>query len=601
MGGRAHHGGNLNTLDYEPSLGALVGPEGVRFRVWAPAASTVELVLDGQATIALERGEGGYHSLSTTKAGPGSLYRYRIDNGPPLPDPASRYQPEGVHGPSQVVDPAAHEWCHPPRGFDTGAPNAIYELHVGTFTPTGTFRAAADKLPHLAQLGVDTVELMPVADFPGRWNWGYDPGALFATARAYGTPDDLRALVDAAHGLGLRILLDVIYNHLGPDGAYLPAYSPFLFSDRHSTPWGQAIDFDGEHSEGVRRFCLENALMWLREYRLDGLRLDATFAVVDDSPEHLLAQITAAAAQLEGPERLLVAEDPRNQRNVVLPRTLGGLGFGAVWADDFHHQVRKRFAGDDRGYYRDFAGTSSELGRTITGNWYYRGHHSRHHGAPRGTPAADLPPGRFVFCIQNHDQVGNRADGARLNQEIPLHAYRAASALLLFAPQLPLLFMGQEWAADTPFQYFTDHQGELADQVSAGRRREFAEFEFAGDVPDPQDPATFERSRLDWSELEREPHAGIARLYGDLLALRRDLDGPARVVSAPAGGLVLRRSSRLLLVAFEPGVELPLAAGARVVWSSEDERYDQDALPPSATSLGLRFPRSAAVIAEDAG
>jgi maltooligosyltrehalose trehalohydrolase len=582
-------------------------PEGVR--EGAPeggdgnSGNGIALLIEGSpGPIALSAEGDGYFSAKIAGAGAGTRYRYRLAGIGDLPDPASRFQPEGVHGPSQVVDPWAYEWRHERPGGSSpeqGPPRSvIYELHVGTFTPAGTFRAAAEKLPFLAELGIDVVELMPVGDFPGRWNWGYDPGALFAPARAYGTPDDLRFLVDEAHGLGLRVLLDVVYNHFGPDGAYLPAFAPAALTGRHSTPWGQAVNYDGAHSHGVRRYCLENALMWLREYRLDGLRLDATFAIIDDSPTHLLAELAGAAAQLPTPRRLLVAEDPRNQRNVVLPLEMGGLGMGAVWADDFHHQVRVRLAGDRQSYFGDFEGSSLDIARTLQANWFYRGHHSRNGGAPRGTPAADLPADRFVYCIQNHDQVGNRPQGSRLNHDVPLHAYRAASALLLFAPQLPLLFMGQEWAAGSPFQFFTDHSGDLGRQVSEGRRREFAEFVTEHEVPDPQDPATFERSRLDWDELEREPHAGILRMYRDLLALRRTLDGHLEVSEVTAGGLTLCRGGRLLLLAFDPATRLALPPGGRLVWSSEDRSYAGDPMPPSETAGALTFGRAGAVVVE---
>lgn len=547
------------------------------------------------SALATER--GGYHSTFVREAGSGSRYRYRLDGGPELPDPASRFQPEGVHGPSQVVDPGAYRWRHE-RPDDAWADPVVYELHVGTFSSAGTFAATGDKLAYLADLGVDTIELMPLGDFPGRWNWGYDPGASFAPARVYGEPDDLRRLIDHAHGLKLRVVLDVVYNHFGPDGAYLPAFSQHVLTSRHATPWGQAVDFDGPESEGVRRYFLENALMWLREYRFDGLRLDATFAIIDDGPTHLLAELSESVSRLGGPKRLLIAEDPRNQRNVVLPREQGGLGLDAVWADDFHHSLRVRLAGEGRGYYRDFSGSSADLARTLLGNWFYRGHHSTARGAPRGTPASDLPPDRFVYCIENHDQVGNRPDGSRLNRDIPEAAYRAASALLLFLPQLPMLFMGQEWGAGTPFLYFTDHEGELGRQVSAGRRREFEYFSSGTEAPDPQDESTFLRSKLDWSEPEREPHAATLRLYRDLLKLRRGLSGPVTISEVNDGGLSVRRSDRLLLLALEPNVELTLPAGARLLWSSEVADYAAAPEPPIVHEGHVRFPSQGALIAE---
>lgn len=583
--------------EVETSLGAVAHPEGVRFTLWAPAYETVELLLESSGDrVVMERDSLGYYSTNVRGAGAGARYRYRLGGGQVCPDPASRYQPEGVHGPSEVVDPRRYDWRY--SAPDSVEAPTFYELHVGTFSPEGSFAGACRRLPYLADLGVDTIELMPVANFPGRWNWGYDPASFFAPSRAYGTPDELRCLVDDAHGLGLRVILDVVYNHFGPDGAYWPAVDPHTLTSRHQTPWGQAVDFDGPDSRGVRRFVTENALMWLREYRFDGLRLDATFAIVDDSPCHLLTVLAQQAEKLPGPERLLVAEDHRNSRNVVLPREQGGLGLGAVWADDFHHQLRVRLAGDDRAYFRDFGGSSEQIARTIRGNWFYSGHHSLNRGGPRGTPAFDLEPHRFVYCIQNHDQVGNRPDGARLTREVPLHAYRAASALLLFVPQTPLLFMGQEWAAATPFLFFTDFDGELGEKVSAGRREEFEEFGFGGDVPDPQDPETFARSRLDWEELGREPHAGMLRYYRELLRLRRSLEGPIEIAEKRPEGLALRRDRHLLLVAFEGGAAFDIAAGSTLLLDSEDSDYAPDPLPPSLTASNVTFSRASALLLE---
>ncbi|HEX7002877.1 MAG TPA: malto-oligosyltrehalose trehalohydrolase [Trueperaceae bacterium] len=581
---------------FRPSLGAVVADEGVRFTVWSPANESVELLIEGSGeALALERESSGFHSLEVEGSGAGARYRYRVGQAV-MPDPASRYQPEGVHGPSQVVDPASYTWRNgQPEVAGSGV---IYELHLGTFTPEGTFTAACERLPYLAELGVDTIELMPVHDFPGRWNWGYDPASFFAPSRAYGTPDELRCLVDDAHGLGMRVLCDVVYNHFGPDGAYWPAFDPNTFTDRHRTPWGDAIDYDGPSSAGVRRFVLENALMWLSEYRFDGLRLDATFAIIDDSHCHLLTELAGLVARLPGPARLLIAEDPRNTRNLLVSRDAGGTGLGGVWADDFHHQIRSRIAGDDRSYFGDFCGSSREIAETINHSWFYRGHHSRHHGRPRGTGTAGLPANLFVYCIQNHDQVGNRPDGARLNHEVSPAAYRAASALLLFAPQTPLLFMGQEWAASTPFYYFTDHQGELGALVSEGRREEFADFEFGDEVPDPQDEKTFRRSRLAWEELERPPHAATLRYYRRLLSLRRELEGGVDVVQVLPAGLALRRGRHLLLVAFESGAEFQLPGEARVLLDSEDPEYEADPAAPLLQHRRARFERAGALLLE---
>jgi maltooligosyltrehalose trehalohydrolase len=535
---------------------------GTRFSVWAPTAATVEAVLESGrrrgSSVPLEQSAGGAFSAKVEGVGPGDRYRYRVDGRGPFPDPASRFQPEGVHGPSEVIDPTRFWWradgfCGPdPRRL------VIYEIHVGTFTPAGTFAGAIDRLPELRELGVTAIELMPVADFPGRRNWGYDGVALFAPARCYGRPDDLRRLVDAAHRLELSVLLDVVYNHLGPDGNYLPTYSPFYLSERHHSPWGQGINFDGRHGPEVRGFFLENALHWIHEYRVDGLRLDATHAIVDESPRHFLAELAAAMrASTAGRQVLIIAEDSRNLSRIVEPESAGGWGLDAVWADDFHHQLHRRLTGEADGYYRDYSGSLADLAATIQRGWFYSGQRSAHQGGPRGTDSTGLPPGRFIYSLQNHDQVGNRARGERLHHLIDPAAYRAATVVLLASPEPPLLFMGQEWAASAPFLYFTDHHPELGRQVTAGRREEFRHFSaFAGarareEIPDPQAESTFLASKLDWSEREEERHAAVLRLHQELLALRAGEPAMAtagREDSAAAavgeGGLVIRRTSR---------------------------------------------------------
>ncbi|HXH06040.1 MAG TPA: malto-oligosyltrehalose trehalohydrolase, partial [Vicinamibacterales bacterium] len=518
---------------WAPFFGAVPVDGGARFRVWAPGARAVTVVVETGAAAgehALAREPDDTFTAVVGGARPGDRYRLRRDGGPPMPDPASRFQPEGVHGPSEIVDPAAFEW------HDTDWPGVaagdlvLYELHVGTFTPEGTFAAAAARLPYLRDLGVTAIELMPVADFPGRRNWGYDPAALFAPARCYGPPDDLRRLVDTAHALGLAVHLDVVYNHLGPDGAYLAAFSPPFFTDRHRSPWGAGVNLDGPGSAMVRRFLIENALHWLHEYHIDGLRLDATHALADDGPRHFLAELASAVhAAARGRPALVIAEDSRNLAVLVREPDEGGWGLDGVWADDFHHVVRVMLAGDRDGYYADYEGTTAELAATLRDGWLYQGRMSRYLGAPRGSDPRGVPKRKFVIAIQNHDQVGNRAFGDRLHHAIDPAAYRAASALLLLAPETPLLFMGQEWAATTPFLYFTDHGPELGARVSAGRRREFARFAAFRDerararIPDPQAESTFLASRLRWEEPERPPHGAVLRLYRRLLALRREL------------------------------------------------------------------------------
>ncbi len=557
----------------------------------------------------MKKSADGLFSAFVEGVSPGDRYRYRVDGRGPFPDPASRFQPEGVHGPSEVIDPRSFSWSDSDwRGSGLDG-LVIYEIHVGTFTSEGTFSAVADRLPALVDLGVSAIELMPVADFPGHRNWGYDGVALFSPARCYGKPDDLRRLVDAAHLRGLAVILDVVYNHLGPDGNYLSAYSPFYFSSRHRSPWGQGLNFDGERSSVVRGFFIENALHWIHEYHADGLRLDATHAIVDESPRHFLAELAAKVhAFVSGRRVLLIVEDSRNLAQIVRPANEGGWGLDAVWADDFHHQVRRILTGDSEGYYRDYSGSSEDLASTIRKGWFYCGQHSVHLDGPRGTDPAGVPPRRFVFCIQNHDQVGNRAFGERLHHQVDPAAYRAATTLLLTCPQTPLLFMGQEWAASSPFLFFTDHNPELGQNVSAGRREEFRYFPAFSDpmvreqMPDPQAESTFLVSKLDWDELEAEPHAGVLRLCRDLLHLRSGEPALAAaggedfaVDAVDEGGIAIRRIPRagpaiLAIVRLEGAGAMdlrghPVLASREgknweTVLTTEDARYAIDPMPP---------------------
>jgi maltooligosyltrehalose trehalohydrolase len=516
---------------WSPTLGAWPDRKGVHFQVWAPPARRVEVVLERSGAIEsfhMTKAADGTFKEFIPGARAGDRYRYRVDGRGPYPDPVSRFQPEGVHGPSEIVDPKSFGWTDAAwRGIEL-EDVVIYEVHVGTFTPAGTFAGVMDRLKELADLGVTAIELMPLADFPGRRNWGYDGVDLFAPARCYGPPDDLRRLVDAAHGVGLAVFLDVVYNHLGPDGNYLEVYSPYYFSKDRPTLWGAALNLDGPQSEMVRRFFIENALHWIHEYHFDGLRLDATHALVDEGPRHLLAELPAAVHNSVTNRRvLLMAEDHRNLRTLLMVEDEGGWGLDAVWADDFHHQVRHLLAGDQEGYYRDYSGTVADLAETICMGWFYCGEHSIHWNEPRGTDPAGIPRHRFVYCLQNHDQIGNRALGDRLHHQIDLAAYRAATTLLMCCPATPLLFMGQEWAASTPFLFFTDHQESLGQKVTEGRREEFKTFSAFADpatrdrIPDPQAESTFQASKLIWEEKNREPHASICRLYRALLHLRQ--------------------------------------------------------------------------------
>jgi maltooligosyltrehalose trehalohydrolase len=576
----------------QSALGAIVRDNAVQFRLWAPKASTVSLVLyPDERTVPMAHVGDGYYEATVPGARHGTTYRYLIDDRFLIPDPVSRYQPEGVHGPSMVVDPTRYRW----RDVEwQGVPREdliFYELHVGTFTPEGTFDGVRERLPYLKDLGITAIELMPVADFPGRWNWGYDPAAFFAPSRAYGEPDDLRRLVDDAHGLGMAVYLDVIYNHLGPDGSYVAALAP-MFTDKHLTPWGQAINLDDTGSEGVRRFFIENALYWLREYHIDGLRLDATHALIDTSKTHFLAELVDAVAELsEGPRRILFAEDQRNINHMILPREKGGMGLDGIWTDDFHHQVRNLTAGDRDGYFASFEGTTADhLAKTVRQGWFFDGVYDPVTQEVRGSDASVIDPSQCVIFIQNHDQVGNRPLGNRLTADIPLPLYRAVSALLLFAPELPLLFMGQEWAATTPFLFFTDHNEELGKLVSAGRKAEFGHFEgFKGEVPDPQDPDTFYQSRLDWSELEIPIHAATLQLYRDLIRIRREIKGGATVEAFNETALSVRRGNFSLLVNLGQKLSVPLPIDAEVLLDTESERYAPDGHPPTLTEGELQF------------
>ena len=600
---------------------------GTTFRVQAPRADRVWLSLESPVERGLPmRREGtGEFVVRVNGIGAGARYRFLVDGAGPFPDPASRHQPDGVHGTSAVIDPWAFEWHD--EGW-AGVPLerlVLYELHVGTFTPDGTFAAAIHRLPWLASLGVTAVELMPLSDFPGRRNWGYDGAAPFAPARAYGTPDDLRRLVDAAHAAGLAVHLDVVYNHFGPDGAYAGVFNPFMYSERHRSPWGAGINLDGPGAETVRAFFIENARHWIHEYHLDGLRLDATHALADESPEPFVAELVARVrADAHRRPVVVIAEDSRNLAVMIERRSAGGWDLDAVWADDLHHQTRRLLAGDRDGYYEDFQGTTEDLATTIRQGWFFTGQHAPHFGGPRGTPTGDLPRRRFVVCIQNHDQIGNRAFGERLHHQIPLAAYRAASVMLLLAPETPLLFMGQEWAATSPFLYFTDHHEELGRLVTEGRRLEFRAFaaftEPAGRarIPDPQAEDTFTASRLRWEEWLVEPHASVRRLYQMTLALRaRLLDEGARVRSgAPdADTVVIARRSQdeeLLVVVRLRGagrVDLApwlgqdglLAVDSCVRLSTEWPTVAPDPAPPQVEATAVTFLRPGAIVLAVAG
>ena len=525
--------GDARSSVYPLPFGATVTPEGVHFGVWAPNADQVEVEVEVRAA---PGGDPVRHRLQPTGSGrfatvvegtgAGSRYGFALDGGPVFPDPYSRFQPEGPHGPSEVVDPAAFAWQTTDWPGLSAAGLVIYECHVGTLTAEGTFAALIDQLPELKRLGVTALELMPVAECPGRWNWGYDGVDLFAPSHNYGRPEDLKRLVDAAHREGLGVLLDVVYNHLGPDGNYLRAFANDYFTDRHKTLWGDAINYDGPNSRFVRDFVIANAAYWLSEYRFDGLRLDAVDAIVDDSPTHILQELTERARQAVSPRPVvIIAEEARNEVRTIRRLDQGGFGLDGVWADDFHHEVRVFLTGVGGAYLDNFAGTTADLAQVINGGFLFQGQKEPTSGRPRGTKVTDEPARSFVFTIQNHDQIGNRAFGERLHHEIDADRYKAASALLLLLPYTPLLFMGQEFAASASFLYFTDHNPELGKLVTEGRREEFKGFAAFADpilresIPDPQSPESFFRSKLNLDE--RGVNAPILALYRELLSLRR--------------------------------------------------------------------------------
>jgi maltooligosyltrehalose trehalohydrolase len=507
----------------------------VRFRLWAPAARQVELSLTSASRtvhLPLVREEEGWFELRTEAAEPGSQYYFRINGGQNVPDPASRFQPHDVHGPSEVIEPQAFHWED--GGWQGRRWNeaVVYELHVGAFTPAGTFSAVEQRLDYLVDLGITAVELMPVSDFAGRRNWGYDGVFPFAPDSSYGRPEDLKHLVQSAHARGLAVLLDVVYNHFGPEGNYLKLYAPQFFTHRHRTPWGDGINFDGPESRAVRDFFIDNALYWLTEYHFDGLRLDAVHAISDDSAPHILAELAATVRNAIGPDRQLhlILENERNQaRRLQRDAKCRPETYTAQWNDDIHHALHVLATGERDGYYADYSERPlDQLGRCLVSGFAYQGDPSRsRNGELRGEPSQGLPPGAFVSFLQNHDQIGNRALGERITKLADARAVRAAMAVLLLAPSPPLLFMGEEFAADTPFLFFCDFETDLAAAVTNGRRNEFARFAAFADpaererIPDPNSVKTFEASRLDWRTMDQPLQRESLACYRQLLKLRR--------------------------------------------------------------------------------
>jgi maltooligosyltrehalose trehalohydrolase len=517
-------------------FGAQLQEDGqVRFRLWAPAALQVDLCLsrgDGSLHLALKHEDEGWFSLTTSEAHAGDSYMYRINGDLRVPDPASRFQLKDVHGPSEIIDPFAFEWEDDGWRGRPWEETVFYELHVGTFSPEGTFAAVNERLDYLTDLGVTAIELMPVADFPGTRNWGYDGVLPFAPDSSYGRPEDLKRLIQAAHQRGLMVVLDVVYNHFGPEGNYLRAYAPQFFTDRHRTPWGDGLNFDGPESRPVRDFFIQNAIYWINEYRFDGLRLDAVQAIADDSEPDILTDLAAGVASAVCPGRYvhLIVENERNQAR-YLQRTPNcrPKSYTAQWNDDFHHALHVLVTGEDDGYYVDYATRPIDhLGRCLAEGFAYQGEQSYFRdGALRGESTREIPLTAFVSFLQNHDQIGNRAYGERLISLVPLHAVRAATEILLLAPSPPLLFMGEEFGAKTPFLFFCDFESNLAAAVTEGRRNEFARFaQFRepserAKIPDPTARETFLSSKLEWNDLDNSRQQDWLQLYRKLIALRR--------------------------------------------------------------------------------
>jgi maltooligosyltrehalose trehalohydrolase len=601
-------------------VGAEILPEGTHFRVWAPACRQVELTLEPGPAITMQAEPQGYFS-AVAAAPAGTLYRYRLDGRGPYPDPASRFQPEGPHGPSQVVD-SRFAWTDDGWPGRTLRGQVIYEMHIGTFTREGAWEAARRELAELAAAGITVLEVMPVADFPGRFNWGYDGVCLFAPTRNYGSPDDFRRFVNEAHGQGLGVLLDVVYNHIGPDGNYLKQFSPHYFTERYENDWGDAINFDGENCGPVREFFLANAAYWTEEFHLDGLRLDATQQIFDTSPEHILQAIGQRVRQAAGGRHtIVVAENDEQHSRLARPAARGGYALDGIWNDDFHHSAMVALTGHNEAYYSDYLGRPQEFISAVKHGYLFQGQRYRWLKKRRGTPAWGLQPAQFVIFIQNHDQIANAARGQRGARLAGPDRWRAMTALLLLAPNTPMLFQGQEFAASSPFLFFADHRAELAPQVWAGRVRYMEQFgslarggirELFGD---PGSAATFERCKLDFAQRER--HAEIYQMHKDLLRLRREdpvfrRQEPGGVDGAVLGAeaFVLRffgegGDDRLLLVNFGMDLHLdpapePLLAppeGLRwtVLWSSEDPRYGGSGTLPLDTEDNWRIPGHAAV------
>ena len=609
-------------------VGAEVQPGGgTHFRVWCPEQPEVAVVVegaDGQTVdVPLGREPRGYVSGCVSQAAAGDRYRFRLASHL-LPDPASRSQPDGPFGGSAIVDPRAFKWTDESWNGASLRGAVVYEMHCGTFTREGTWQAAMGQLPHLADLGVTLIEVMPVAEFPGRFGWGYDGVFPFAPSRLYGAPDDFRAFVNRAHELGLGVILDVVYNHLGPDGCVFRRYSGAYFTDRYSNEWGDALNFDGPSSEAVREYFISNAVYWLDEFHLDGLRLDATQSIYDASAEHVIAAIVRTVrSRARGEKAILISENEPQDVRMVRPIGAGGYGLDALWNDDFHHSAVVAITGRKEAYYTDYRGTPQELISAAKYGYLFQGQRYEWQKRPRGSRTTGIAPTAFVHFIENHDQLANSGDGARLHARAAPGKLRAMTALLLLMPGTPMLFQGQEIAASAPFLYFADHNPDLARAVQKGRAEFVAQFtslasaEAQARLPVPHDPSTFERCKLDWRE--RETHGRAYQLHRDLLRLRRSEPAFAPQTPGAVDGALLdsaafvlrffadRESDERLLVVnlggdlasgsfAEPLIAPPAGCAWTVQWSSEHPDYGGTGTPRVVSDMGWQIPGNAAIV-----
>jgi len=574
---------------------------GTRFSVWAPNASQVAVVMEGRGEHALESHGRGVFEAEVRGVGPGAEYRYRLDGKEAFPDPVSRSQPRGVHGPSRVIDPTAFLWTDRRWAGLEMADCIIYELHVGTFSEAGNFGGVAGHLAELKQLGVTAIEIMPVAEFPGARNWGYDGVHLYAPHSAYGGAEELRRLVNSAHGAGLAVILDCVYNHVGPEGNYLGGYGPY-FTETYRTPWGKAVNYDGADSDEVRRFVIDNALHWITEYHIDGLRLDAIHGIFDFGARHVLRDLTdavhAQGAAL-GRKVHIIGESDLNDPRVVRDGECG-FAMDAQWSDDLHHAIHARLTEETKGYYSDFGGVLP-IAKALERRFVFDGRFSAFRKRMHGAPATDVSADHFVVCVQNHDQVGNRAVGDRLSTLVPFEKRKLAAALYLLSPYVPMLFMGEEYDETNPFLYFVSHgDAALVDAVRRGRKEEFKAFGWGDDVPDPQAEETFLRSRLDRTRSAGGEGGAMLSLYRDLLKLRREEralrpgDGTVEVEHDETGGWIRltqvpkgRAAARLVALfnVSDQRVDLSIAASGSVadratrLLATDDNPYTPRAAP----------------------